>query len=191
MKKVLFIVAMMLHIMSNAQSYNGIKVGMPLVQTKSTIVSKGYKYEKALTDNSCTYTKIENGKKITLIIVWTPYTKLVWKVLVYVDVAYSWTSAKDKYKDYLTILSNKYGEYENSVVEWEKPYYEGDGYEVQALYYDKCKILTIFKDAEDNAIILDLDAYKINVATIMIHYENKKASEINNQEKERVNNQIY
>lgn len=192
MKQILFIAAIILQsVFTNAQSYNGIKVGQGLEVTKAAVLAKGFKFIKKNTDNSYTYQKLINGQLITLHIVATPYSKIVWKFLVYVDENTSWFDSKRSYANMVDILSKKYGKSTGSLMDWESPYYEGDGYEIQAMYYDKCTLLTFFEDNEGNFITLDLDAFTIGKSTLMIHYENKKAQEIKDRETDRVNQQMY
>lgn len=192
MKKITTLLfVLFLSIVTFSQSYNGIKLGRNLSQTKSELVSKGFIFQKYLTSNSQVFQKIIDGRKVVLTIVYSPNTKIVWKFLVEVDEATSWTTAKDKYLNYVSILNQKYGQHINIVADWEKPYYEGDGYEIQALYFDKATIMTEYQDEEGNGIVLDLDAYKINRATILIHYENQKAHEIYINEQNKINQQMY
>lgn len=174
-----------------SQSYDGIEVGKNIASTKNIIISRGYKYYNALTDNSITYYKYVNGTKTYITVVYTPYTYLVWKLMVSVDYAYSWMDAKSKYLKYIGILSDKYGTNVNSSVTFESPYYEGDGYEIQALYLDKAEIYTIYKDKNDNLIMLELDSFSKDKAEILIHYENTIVSEVNKQELIKKNNKTY
>jgi hypothetical protein len=191
MKKLLFIVAMMLHMTSNSQSYNGIKVGQSLEITKAAVLAKGFKFIKKHTENSYTYQKKINGLLVKLHLVVTPNSNVVWKFLVYVDENTSWYDSKKSYINMMDILSKKYGAPSNTLVEWENPYYEGDGYEMQAIYLNKCKMLTFFNDEEGNFITLDIGAFTVDKTIIMIHYENKNAHKIKEKETERVNQQIY
>lgn len=191
MKKLLTIIIILFALTGYSQSYNGIELGKNITYTKKVIVNKGYKYHSVVTDNSITYYKYINGKKTYITLVYTPYTNLVWKILVTVDYASSWMDAKNKYLKYFYILNNKYGEQINENIKFESPYYEGDGYEIQALYLDKAEIYTIYKDQNDNLIMLELDSFNKNTVEILIHYENNIASEINKQELIKKNNKIY
>ena len=192
MKQVLFIAAIILQsVFINAQSYHGIKVGQGIEATKAAVLAKGFKFIKKNTDNSYTYQKKIDGRIVTLHIVCTPYSKIVRKMLVYVDENTSWFDSKRSYVNMVEILTSKYGEPSSTLVNWESPYYEGDGYEIQAMYFDKCTLLTFFNDSEGNYITLDLDAFTIGKSTLMIHYENKKAQEIKDRETNRVNQQMY
>lgn len=192
MKNLIVILLLVIHsIFANSQSYNGIEVGKDLASTKAKVLSKGFVQVKKDLKNCLVYQKYENGKKLEIYLIHTPYTKIVWKLAVFVDDATSWSRSKEKYFKYVSILTNKYGDPKTSVDEFESPYYEGDGYEIQALYLGKASIGSIFQDTNGNYITIELGSFDKGKADIIIHYENDKASKLNDKEMEKVNNNIY
>lgn len=191
MKRIILIVSLLItSALIYAQSYNGIAVGNSLSVTKSQILAKGFRYEKSQTSTSQTYYKYVDGQKVILSIVYTPYTKIVWKFLVEVDHATSWMSAKEKYLRYTEILSARYGDHTSGDVTFESPYYDGDGYEIQALYLDKAEVYSVF-ETQGGIVMLTLDAWEKGTAVILLHYQNARASEINKNEQTQRNEKMY
>ena len=80
-----------------------------------------------------------------LLIGTTPKSKKVYTILVDFGENDSWYSLKIKYKELKTQLQNKYNVIPEATEEFYSPYYEGDGYELQALRKDKCFYYSIFK----------------------------------------------
>lgn len=78
------------------------------------------------------------GKDALVFILSTKKTKTVWKVSVYVDEDASWERLKSDYYEYVKLYTTKYGAPSDHFEFFMKPYYEGDGYELQALEKEKC-----------------------------------------------------
>lgn len=99
-------------------------------------------------------------------------------------------SAKSSYNRYKEILSNKYI-LSNEYMFFSSPYSEGDGYELSALYKDKCRFKSFFKDSLDNNISLELISFKYEVVNTVIQYENKIAADLNKKEKVEIANKTF
>lgn len=191
MKNLFVILALIFSLSAYSQSYNGIEVGKSFETTKSVVLSKGYVYSKVVSNNAVVYTKTINGVKNNIVLVYTPYTRIVWKIIAEVDYATSWMSAKNKYLRYVGILSDKYGAHVNGEVSFESPYFEGDGYEIQALYLDKAEIYSVYQDQNGNYIMLEMESFDKSKISLLIHYQNIEATKLNDQELERKNSKIY
>ena len=87
------------------------------------------------------------GKSATVFVVSTPETNTVWKVaaIIFKDDDLSWSSLKSYYKDFVELYEKKYGKPSSHFEFFTDPYYEGDGYELQALRRDKCTYQTFFE----------------------------------------------
>ena len=73
-----------------------------------------------------------NDHEVSLFILPTPLSKLVDLVMLKANVN-DWEEAKQLYKEFIKILADKYGQPSEVCEEFEEPYKEGDGYELDAL----------------------------------------------------------
>lgn len=192
MKKfiVMFFLLVFLLKTSFSQSYNGIEIGKSLNETKANLLAKGFIPLKESTNISVSYYKYINGKKNKVHVVYTPITKVVWKLMVSVDEATSWMDTKNKYIKYEDILSKKYGEAYKSEINFELPYYDGDGYEIQAIHLDKAEIYTLFS-CDKGLVMLEIESFERGKSEILIHYINQSASELYESELQKINSNIY
>jgi hypothetical protein len=190
MKKIKLILGvLLLSTLSFGQTVDGITLGKPENDVTSKLIAKGFKLVERITPTMKKYEgKLSNGDNVDITIVSTPKTKLVWK-LVITAYAYSWSSAKSTFENYKDKLVNKYGNSpSNNYHFFSTPYFEGDGYEMQALYKDKC---TWYSSWDSPTISIEIKSFKYNVADIRISYENEKASEINKIEKTEIDNKTF
>ena len=114
----------------------------------------GYTLDKKV-DNAAIMTGKFTGKDIDLYILCSPKTKTVWKVAALFDKATSWSSLKSSYFEYKKLYTQKYGKPESSYEFFSDPYYEGDGYELQALRKEKCHYFTMY-DLEGGVVVVQL-----------------------------------
>jgi len=102
-----------------------------------------------------------------VLIIHTPKSKKVWKVVVYMQEQIGWSSLKSEYVSLLSKLNNKYGEPSSSYFSFMSPYEEGDGYEMNAVELEKTNIvawwnLTHQDGTESGTITLELSKWKQN-----------------------------
>ena len=115
------------------------------------------------------------GQACELYIIGTEKTKTVWQVSVWFDEKYtSWYDLKSDYNDIKDSYIGKYGVQTNNYHFFVKPYYEGDGYEMQAVKLDKCRYGS-FWDKEDGNIMISIEKF----AQISITYQDR----LNNQKR--------
>jgi len=105
-------------------------------------------------------------------------TKTVWKVIVDFSKSSSWSSLKNSYFEYKDLYIKKYGSNNKSYEFFSKPYYEGDGYELQALRKDKCTYATFFIN-ENGTIAVKLTRFE----NLQIGYEDKINGDKSSKEK--------
>lgn len=79
----------------------------------------------------------------------TPITKQMHTVTVSFSKKSSWYSLKTEYLKIKDLITEKYNVSPNSTEKFYTPYYEGDGYEMQALRNDKCAYFSTFKIGND------------------------------------------
>lgn len=171
------------------QTIDGITLGKTEKEVISKLISKGFKLINTPTKTNKRYKgKLSNEDDVEISILSTPKTKLVWKLIIE-TYAYNWPNAKATFDNYKAKLVNKYGDsLSNNYHYFSTPYFEGDGYEMQALYKDKC---TWYSSWDSPTISIEIKSYEYGKAEIWISYENEKASEINNTEKAEIDNKTF
>lgn len=180
MKKFALLFAMML--MSTtffAQEHLDFR-GVPIDGHVDNFIAKMKELGYALDENSDGVAIMEGkfiGKDVNLFIVYTPKTNIVWKVGVFFDKATSWSSIKSDYREYKELYKTKYGE-GKSYEFFSKPYYEGDGYEMQAVRKEKCRYTTFFECTAGN-ITVEISSNE----RILISYEDAINVKLNRSEK--------
>lgn len=118
------------------------------------------------------------NNNVELWIVSSRQTKTVWKVVVDFSKNSSWSSLKNSYFEYKNLYTKKYGSNNKAFEFFSKPYYEGDGYELQALRGEKCTYATFFL-AENGTITVALTKFE----NLQIRYEDKTNADKSSKEK--------
>ena len=177
-KLVLLFTVMLMSTTSFAQEHLDFR-GVPIDGHIDDFVSKmeglGYTLEKKV-DNAVIMEGRFTNKDVNVYILSTPQTNTVWKVAVYFDEATSWSSIKNSYREYKDLYKKKYGVGE-SYEFFSDPYYEGDGYELQALRKEKCNYVTYFEPATGYVTV------KMSSSEcIVIAYEDKVNTELKKKE---------
>lgn len=95
---------------------------------------------------------------------------IVWKVVVYLPEQTSWYSLKSRFNDFKTSLTDKYGTPRNDYHYFTDPYYEGDGYELQALSKEKCTYYVTY-EVTGGIVALDMQSAGYGKGEILIKYE--------------------
>ena len=121
------------------------------------------------------------GQICEIYIIATNNTKTVWKVVAQLPQKKSWNTLKTDYFKLKELYTTKYGQPSDSFEFFSKPYYEGDGYELQALRKDKCNFVTFFTFQEGGITVKIGTDGNINLA-----YEDFINSEIDTKEKEDI-----
>ncbi|MBP9018142.1 MAG: hypothetical protein BWZ11_00822 [Bacteroidetes bacterium ADurb.BinA395] len=117
-----------------------------------------------------------------IILVGSKKTNTIWKVVAYLPEQTSWYSIKSDYNILKKQFQQKYGDGE-SYEFFSDPYYEGDGYEMQALRLEKCTYATYFK-TETGTISLEISKFQ----QISISYEDKINVELKRKESDEIIN---
>lgn len=181
MKKILFLLFLLPAICFGQErmEFRGISFNCSISEFVSKLKSLGYKSVET-DDNLVVMNGKFTGKDCDLYISSTPKTKKVCKVMVYFDKENDWDKLKGRYEEYRDLYKKKYGESRCSSYEFfKKPYYEGDGYELQALELDKC-VYSSFFDTPAGYIVVKM----FSGACINIGYEDKINIELRETEKE-------
>lgn len=128
------------------------------------------------------------GKDCVLGIHGTSRTKTVWKVLVVFTKDYtSWYSIKRDYTDIVDSYTEKYGIPSDTYHFFSSPYYEGDGYEIQALKMDKCTYRNFWLNLKYGSIEISMTQN----AQIKIGYEDRlNGDKRDTEEQSQINDDI-
>lgn len=190
MRKIILLVAIAL--ISNltfAQTVNGIELGKPLSETIAKVKAKGFTFNYSEASYTSYNGKIGN-EKVNFTLYFTPKTKIVWKILVIMLKPHkSWSSTLSDYNKYKNILVEKYGEPSDDYHYFISPYYEGDGYEMQALDQEKCTYSAYFNLPNGN--IASVSIGKSSMGLITIDYENVVAGDLRDKEKSDIDNKVF
>ena len=178
---------------SLAQKFNGIECGKPLNETITAFVAKGFVKKKfdPESPNLTSFVGSINGVKHEVGVVATPQTKIVWKFIIWLPETSSWSSSKSMYFRYREIFTKKYGEPNSDHSFFSTPYEEGDGNEMLALHDKKCTYSSFFDLEDGNGLIVKLVSYNYGEAQVVLHYENKIASLIDDKEKSLIEQNTY
>ena len=118
------------------------------------------------------------GKNVEVYIVLTPISKKVKSVIVFYPKDNSWSSIKYAYFKLKDSFKKKYP-LEKEFELFSDPYYEGDGYEMQAVRNDKC-FYTSFFQPDLGKIMLHISKYE----QLQVVYEDSINARIGSEEKE-------
>ena len=157
--------------------FRGVPIDGQLTDFLSKMEAMGYSVASK-DDNVVTMKGKFTNRDAELFIIATPVTKVVWKVIVDFDKATSWESLKSSYFEYKNLYITKYGKPKNDFEYFKKPYYEGDGYELQALRKEKCTYATYF-ETPNGYVAVKLTSFEC----LRIAYEDNINSELDTREK--------
>lgn len=178
-KLVLLFVAMLMSTTFFAQEHLDFR-GVPIDGHIDNFVSKmeglGYTLDNK-SDKSAKMSGQFTGRNVELWIFYTRKTHTVWKVVMYFDED-SWSSLKSDYFEYKKLYTQKYGEPSSSYEFFSKPYYEGDGYELQALRKEKCHYLSLYK-LDTGTIAVQISEFE----QLKLAYEDEINSDLMTEEK--------
>lgn len=192
MKKLLvYFVALFLSTVSFAQngivseeshlSFKGLSLSGSLDDFVNNLVSQGYILKDSQAVGALLKGSFASESDCTIAVLTTNRTRQVYCVAVSFEKKTSWSSLKNQYQEYKTMLSSKYGEPSKFVERFMSPYYEGDGYELQALRLDKCNYTSFF-EVHNGTVMLSMN----NDASLVLYYSDKEGSALNERE-ERMN----
>lgn len=101
----------------------------------------------------------------------------VYNIAVTFEKQSSWSSIKSRYFEFKELYTSKYGKPSKVVERFKDPYYEGDGYEMQALKLDKCVYASIF-DLPNGQVYLGMGSD----TTVSLYYVDSKNEALNESE---------
>lgn len=119
--------------------------------------AKGYTQEKTL-DNGVRMSGPFLNQNCEVWVYCTPISRITTKVIIYMPKDESWSSLKSTYLTLKEQYTKKYGTPSDIFESFSSPYYEGDGYETQALELEQCDFVTYWK-VPDGDIAVSISKY--------------------------------
>lgn len=151
---------------SKHMTFKGIPISGKILDFVSKMQDAGFVTEH-IVDNAAIMSGIFVNKQCKIYIILTPKSKEVWKVSVVLPKINNWGDLKNEYYHFKEQFSLKYGEPSNSYEFFLTPYYEGDGFELQALRNKKCTYSSYW-NINEGSIVVD-----INNENVCLTYEDK------------------
>lgn len=187
MKKFLTILAIVFSSFNlSAQQFAGVNISGTLTDCINSFKEKGFVL-KSITNGTGIMTGRVANYPVEIFISVTPKTKQVWKVTAYLDKEESWYELKSEYNKFKEILTEKYGEPSGNYEYFKNPYYEGDGYEVQALRVKKCTYLSIWLNRADMNVSVEITSFE----AVSLSYENVKLAAVKRAESQELENKEF
>ena len=171
---------------SFSQTFDGIAIDGDLSTAIAKYKLKGYLVEKYF-DGGVILNGEVLGAKIELYIFTTIKTKKVFKAVVYLPRRQSWFTLKNEYEKYFVTFTDKYGMEDSKYEFFTSPYFEGDGYELQALKLEKATFAGYWFNKNNTTIALEISEYQ----QVKITYENDRNQVIAKREIDAVKNSTF
>lgn len=172
MKKLIFILSFFVCISAYSQSFNGVAISGDVENTIAELKLKGFKFVKK---SNVAYEM--EGKlaleNVELYVYATPITNQTAKIVIYFPERNSFHKLKEDYERYLDILTTKYGNPTKKYFLFVSPYYEGDGYELQAIKNDKGIVASMWLSINNLSLSVSISEY----SQLKLTYENDKNME--------------
>lgn len=124
-------------------TFKGIPITGSVESFTKQMESKGFTYLTEVEGGRVFEGKFA-GQYAATFVLFSPKTRVVWKVVVSYKAENSWYDLKQKYLNFKRQYTEKYGAPESTHEFFSDPYYEGDGYELTALSQDKCLYSTYY-----------------------------------------------
>ncbi len=120
------------------------------------------------------------GENCEIYVIYSPTSSVVSLVTVFFPKNNSWSSIKSDFNQLKDDYTHKYGQPKNNYDFFIKPYYEGDGYEMQAIRNDKCRYVTVW-NLEHGNIWLEIG----DTEQVIVRYYDKTNEELRAEEKSK------
>lgn len=141
--------------------FKGIAITGRIENVVEKLKAEGYKLSSQSDDYAIMTGNFANSA-CSFFISATPQSKQVYTVIVVYDEANSWSTLKSDYLNLKKLLTQKYQVTPRSSENFVSPYYEGDGYELQATKNSKCFYYSIY-DVPHGEIRLVILNKRINI----------------------------
>lgn len=123
---------------------------------------KGFTLVKT-TEDAAMLKGVFAGEDVEVAVYTTPKSKTVYMVVVAFPEQTAWYSIKSDFKKLEKSLQEKYGKPTLQRKSFERPYYDGDGYEMTAIKVDKCHYYTRFTTEAGELTLLILKSGQLGL----------------------------
>lgn len=117
----------------------------------------------------------------------TPKTHKVFKASVYLPKKNNWNDLKYQFNSYHNLFLEKYGKTTDRFQFFSNPYYEGDGYEMQAVENEKCTYSSYWSNLEGASYSVEITKYR----QVKITYENDELFRLKDKESSDIKSKIF
>lgn len=176
-------------IMMNAvfgQQFDGVNISGNLSTVVAKYKEKGYKFVESDGDAAFLTGKV-GTKPIELYIFSSPKSRVVYRVQIFFSKKNVWDDLTAEFDYMLDVLEEKYGQKSTEYKKFDKPYYEGDGYEMTALGADKVTWKAFWLNKVNTSVMLEISSYKQVSVTI----ENQNNYEIYKRERQAIEKSAF
>lgn len=181
MKKLIIIALLSISLASYSQSFDGVPISGDLPTAIAKFKAKGYTFDQYTTNGAILKGRVANTPVQVFILV-TPKSKRVFKMVAFFNEETSWYSLKSDFFKYQNLLTEKYGTPDEKYANFVSPYYEGDGYELQAVGLDKVNYAAYWFRRDNLTLGVEISKYK----QIKLIYENVELINLKDKEQTEI-----
>lgn len=175
MQKILFLIFLLFSTIIQAQMFDGVKIDGPLKSKIFQFREKGYTLVELFPEGrGASFRGNISGRPVEVLIFTTEKTKVVFKAIVYLPKHQNWEDIKYDYSKFVDIFTQKMGEPDNQFSFFRDPYFEGDGFEMQAVALEKVEYSSFWMNRNNTTIALSISKFK----QVEIVYENDRNMEL-------------
>jgi hypothetical protein len=184
MKKIILLLLITISVKSFSQSFNGVEISGNISAAVEKFKLKGFKLSKK-EDNVYIMSGELFNEQVELFLFATPITRQYAKCVVYFPES-SWYSLKRDYNKFVELFDEKYGYHTSQYEFFSEPYYEGDGYELNALMLEKCTYITYWVLSKVSMAV-EISKHK----QVKLVYENNATMTTMQNERQRQQSRIF
>ena len=185
----LAIICIWMPIQLSSQVFYGIQLNQHKNIVINALVAKGFTVKSTEAGHTSLKGKLVN-EDVTITVIHTVTSKKVRKMLIFYYGTPSWEGAKIKYDQMVGVLESKYGPITQKYEYFMDPYFEGDGYEIQAIDNDKATWSSLWYDLPAHPNLgVSVDIEGAGLVTVL--YEIVSNVNLHQQELEKLQQGVY
>ena len=187
MKKLITTTLIIIFLVSTGMSqvFDGVSISGDFNTALQKFKSKGYVAE-TFPEGAVLKGKVASTD-IEVYLFKTPKTHKVFKASIYLPKKDNWNDLKYQFNSYHNLFLEKYGKTTDRFQFFSSPYYEGDGYEMQAVENEKCTYSSYWSNLEGASYSVEITKYK----QVKITYENDELFKLKDKEASDIKSKIF
>jgi len=188
MKKLITTTFIIIFLVSTGMSqvFDGISISGDFTSTLQKFKSKGYIVEEIFPEGATLKGKVASTN-IEVYLFKTPKTNKVFKASVYLPKKDNWNDLKYQFNNYHNLFLEKYGKTTDRFQFFSSPYYDGDGYEMQAVEKEKCTYSSYWSNLAGASYSVEITKYR----QVKITYENDELFILKDKEASEIKSQVF